>query len=679
MHHEHEARSGPESEGARSENHNSGLVPTDPRANAVESTTRPENGLGGLDPRGLRSYLPKATLLPPTAAQGAQPEGANQAMQAPQAATNAAALAAFSGISITPLRAVSYLRVSTLRQARRGGGDIEGFSLPAQREANRNKAMTLGAVVVKEFTDGGQSGTSMKRRNDLADLLEYLDTHEVDFVIVHKLDRLARNGDDDSDITRALRGRNVRLISTTEPIDETPAGMLLHRILAGMNEFYSRNLSIEVLKGMTMKARTGGTNGKAPLGYRNIQYADNDGREVRTVVLDEERSPLVRWAFEEYANGQMSLKELAQSLNAQGLRTMATPKRPSKEISEPTLHGILTNPYYRGVVVFQGVEAPGRHIPLVDDNTFERVQAILASRRYGERKRVNDHFLKTTLVCGKCGSRMIVQITKARSGDIYPYFVCLGRARKATDCDFKAVLIHLVEEAVEDVYDRLYTQLSPEFRRELEAAIEGEFASERDYAEQARQHLNVERDKLEREQQKLLQAHYADAIPLELMKSEQDRIGRNLRENLRQAEFLRTDLERIEAILHLALDLIENCSRAYRLAEPHVKKLFNQVFFERLEVLDDDTVTAQLAEPFSTLLRQSHSVVRTDASRKTKSGTSPKGHPAQSTAPHSERRRHSPFFAWIVSDKPSLVDPRRFELLTSSMRTKRATNCAKGP
>src|SRR3546814_6420482 len=103
-------------------------------------------------------------------------------------------------------------------------------------------------------------------------MLEYLDDHEVDYVIVHKLDRLARNRDDDSDITRALRGRNVRLVSTTEPIDETPAGTPLPGILASMNESYSRNLSIEALKGMNMKRPEDHTSELQPL--KRTMYAD---------------------------------------------------------------------------------------------------------------------------------------------------------------------------------------------------------------------------------------------------------------------------------------------------------------------------------------------------------------------------------------------------------------------
>lgn len=98
--------------------------------------------------------------------------------------------------SATPmLLAVSYLRVSTREQAERGGTD-EGFSIPAQREANQRKAAELGARVVREFIDAGESARSADR-DGLQEMLAFIAATRVPFCIVHKLDRLARNRADD--------------------------------------------------------------------------------------------------------------------------------------------------------------------------------------------------------------------------------------------------------------------------------------------------------------------------------------------------------------------------------------------------------------------------------------------------------------------------------------------------
>ena len=91
----------------------------------------------------------------------------------------------------TTKRAVIYLRVSTRDQAKRGG-ETEGFSIPAQREACHRKAKSLGAEVIEEFIDAGESAKSAQRP-ELQRMLTYVKHNTIQLVIVHKVDRLARN------------------------------------------------------------------------------------------------------------------------------------------------------------------------------------------------------------------------------------------------------------------------------------------------------------------------------------------------------------------------------------------------------------------------------------------------------------------------------------------------------
>ena len=136
--------------------------------------------------------------------------------------------------SMTPKFAVSYLRVSTRLQAERGGGADEGFSIPAQREANKRKALSMGAMIGKEFVDRGASARSAARP-ELQAMLEYIKENKdrVDYVIVHKVDRLIRNRWDDADISRALVKHNVKLVSTMErppsPLPPNGAGWNLKK------------------------------------------------------------------------------------------------------------------------------------------------------------------------------------------------------------------------------------------------------------------------------------------------------------------------------------------------------------------------------------------------------------------------------------------------------------------
>lgn len=304
-----------------------------------------------------------------------------------------------------PVTAVTYQRVSTKEQASKGGRD-EGFSIPAQREANARKAEALGARIVGEFVDAGESARSADRP-DLKRMLDYITTHQVTYWIVHKVDRLARNRLDDVEIHRALIEAGVRLVSATENIDETPSGMLLHGIMSSIAEFYSKNLATEVTKGLTQKVATGGTRMRAPIGYLNVRKRDEQGREYRTVEIDPERAHLIRWAFTAYATGDYTVTDLLTETTARGLTTVPTPKRPSGPVGRSTFFKLLRNPYYIGQVPYKGAVHPGAHEPLIDIETWQHVQALLDARgAAAERRRKHDHYLKGSLFCGSCGSRM---------------------------------------------------------------------------------------------------------------------------------------------------------------------------------------------------------------------------------------------------------------------------------
>ena len=488
---------------------------------------------------------------------------------------------------LTPKRAVSYIRVSTREQAQRGGSE-EGFSLPAQREANKRKAQSMGALVVKEFADRGESARSANRP-ELQKMLAYLkEDGGIDYVIVHKLDRLARNRADDVEINRAFEEAGVRLVSTSENIDQTPGGMLLHGIMSSIAEFYSRNLANEVIKGMGEKARNGGTLGKAPLGYVNVRARDENGREVRTIALDEERAPLIRLAFTEYATGNWTARQLAEHLNNRGLTIPPTARKPTNPVSVRLLQTLLRNPYYKGVISFQGVEYAGAHEPLVDAATWQTVQNILTAHTNGERQRMHNHHLKSTIVCGLCGARLLVQHATSRASGTYHYFVC-ARRHRVHDCTFKAVLIDEVEARVAELYQQI--RLSSDDRREIERYLRLEFAHIQANRQQDIHHLTTQQQKLEDQRHKLLEAHYGGAIPLDLLKKEQDQLTSGILAIQRELDGYTADATLVEQHLTQALDLLEDCSRLYAAAPAHLKKLLNQVFFERILVnpaVDED-------------------------------------------------------------------------------------------
>jgi DNA invertase Pin-like site-specific DNA recombinase len=159
---------------------------------------------------------------------------------------------------------VIYLRVSTPRQARKNN-EVEGYSIPQQRDYCRRKAEELGAEVVGEYVDAGETARTTDRaqlRRMLADMADPL--AGFDYIIVHKLDRLVRDRADDATMLVAMKQAKTTLVSVSEAIDDTPSGRMLQGIMASINQYYSDNLSAESKKGMAQKAKNGGTHGVCP-------------------------------------------------------------------------------------------------------------------------------------------------------------------------------------------------------------------------------------------------------------------------------------------------------------------------------------------------------------------------------------------------------------------------------
>lgn len=496
--------------------------------------------------------------------------------------------------------AVSYLRVSTKEQAEKGGTE-EGYSIPAQREANRRKASELGAVIVQEFVDAGESARKADRPQ-LNHLLAYIAEHRVAYCIVHKVDRLARNRVDDVTIHLALKQAGVVLVSASENIDETPSGMLLHGIMSTIAEFYSRNLASEVIKGMTQKVKAGGTPGQAPLGYRNTRHRDEQGREVRTVIVDPDRAPLVRWAFVAYASGNWTLSQLHDELAARGLTTVPTPKRPAHPISLSGLHNILGNPYYRGEITYRGATYRGVHELFVPPEVWYQVQNVLAAHNSaGDRTQAHDHYLKGAVYCGQCGSLLVISHARSASGPIYPYFICAGRHRKRTDCTRPAMLVDTVERLVIDYYTRL--ELPADVVLRLRATLTHHFDGLIASAQQELQELTDRRRRLEAEQDQLLDAHLAGAVPVAVLQRHQGRIEAELAAITQRLQDQYGDYEATRNCLSQALDLLSNAHKLYLAGDDQTRRLCNQAFFTKIYIDDDQHAPhAEVVEPFATLL-----------------------------------------------------------------------------
>ncbi len=284
---------------------------------------------------------------------------------------------------------------------------------------------------------------------------------------------------------------------------------------------------------------------------------------------------------------------------------MPTASLPEKPVTVQLLSKVLHNPFYVGEVVYQGVHYAGSHEPLVDRATYESVQTLLATRVNGERTVKHAHYLKSTIYCGICGSRLIVTNVKPR-GVVYEYFVCLGRhSKKQPQCSFRATLAEQIEDEIVQLYDRV--ALRPGQRAVLETALQRQLAMLVAESTQRLTEAKTVRRRLERERDKLLQAHYADAIPLDVLKREQSRISRELRGVERQMTGLEGEMTERQALVGQALDIAQHMATAYRQAPEHIRRMLNHVLFDKVYITPDDetgllTAIVRYQPPFDGVL-----------------------------------------------------------------------------
>jgi hypothetical protein len=211
----------------------------------------------------------------------------------------------------------------------------------------------------------------------------------------------------------------------------------------------------------------------------------------------------------------------------------------------------------------------------------------------------------------------------------YPYYFCVGRHQKRNDCTLKARPIELVDRQIEDHFQGV--ALSALGLEATGTAILEELQHEQQNLVEERKRQEERLRQLDDERMKLLQAHYAGAVPLDLLKREQDRIGKEIGFAEKALAAQTGDSDRVEATVRKATAWAENCHDAYLRAEPVERKLINQAFFSRILVTEEGVVGWEYNEPFATLM-DAHGA--------------PSGKPSQGTetrvTPETDGQEHAP-------------------------------------
>ena len=329
----------------------------------------------------------------------------------------------------------------------------------------------------------------------------------------------------------------------------------------------------------------------APVGYVNVRVSNGGRRDESVLAIDPVQAPLVIKSFELYASGNYTITSLHQHMSGLGLRN----KR-GTELSRSKFAELLHNKLYAGVVVHEGVEYAGAHEPLVSAELFARVQdTFLHHDRYKVRERKTPNHLRGFMVCGSCGSLMSSMNAHGRGGQ-YPYFFCLGRFSKRTDCKDRFLPEAEVEGMVEQVYAGL--RLTAREEKHLLVALEREMANEVTFAGES---LALSRKRLARassERERLLAAYLGQAIDLPTFKREQARLGREIDEATAAIARAEADDAPYRELLTTALDIIRNAREGHVEADSYSRRLLNRQMLEGIEITGGQVTAVELKQPF---------------------------------------------------------------------------------
>ena len=303
-----------------------------------------------------------------------------------------------------------YCRVSSDAQ-------LENYSIPQQKKAIENYCTAKGWELIRVYIDGGYTGANMERP-ELQEMISNLDNY--DLVLVYKLDRLSRKQKDTLTLIDLFEKHNCKFASIQENFDtSTPLGMAMVGILSTFAQLEREQIKERMALGRKGRTEKGlwraGSN--VPTGYDYI-----DGH----LIVREDEAIQIRKIFDLALQG-WTINKIRHYMHANYTN------RYSSWSQQSAVSTTLRNPLYIGMLPSKTDKTvyQGEHEPIIDRETFEKVQKILDARLENfdpiQKHPFKAKYLLTGLTfCGECGGRVSCVV-----GHGYGYYGC--HKRQSTD------------------------------------------------------------------------------------------------------------------------------------------------------------------------------------------------------------------------------------------------------
>ena len=434
-----------------------------------------------------------------------------------------------------------YIRVSTVRQGE------HGVSLEQQREAIERYADKNNLKIAKWFTE---AETAAKRGRPLfGQMLKLLRLGKACGVIIHKIDRSARNLKDWADLGELIdSGMEVHFANESLDLNSR-GGRLSADIQAVVAADYIRNLREETKKGFYGRLKQGIDPRPAVVGYLN-QGAG------KPKSADPIKAPLIRLLFEKYASGQYNLERLLEEMHTLGLRNRAGGK-----VSRNGMSRILNNPFYTGIIRIRKTNEsfPGTHQAIVPKVLFDQVQQLLRGK-VNRKTKHHDYLLRQLIRCSLCHYSMIPEGKKG-----HVYYRCHTKG-----CPTKTIREEVLEQGLIHELRKLeFSQQEKDYFRAKILQMKQDWSSERDKASQA---LELRINQLKDRQDRLTDAYLDKLIDKKTFEQRKTALLQErclLDENLKS---LSSNAQSVPERLSAILELAATAYLAYKLGLPEEKR-----------------------------------------------------------------------------------------------------------
>ncbi len=460
-------------------------------------------------------------------------------------------------------------------------------SIDAQLRAIKEYCKRNKIKLIKIYADEALSGTSDKRAQ-FQQMIDDSKSGKFNLVIVHKLDRFARDRYDSAVYKRILRDNGVTVVSVLENLDDSPESVILESVLEGMSEYYSKNLAREVRKGQNENALKCVHNGGIPpLGY--------DLDENKKYIINEVEAEAVKKIFEMYTKGYGYLM-ICNELNAKGYKTKL-----GRPFSKTSIHDLLKNEKYRGVYVWNKrlskktgnrkykdtediIRIEGGVPRIISDDIWYLAQSLQHNNLKPRRRGKYFYILTGKLFCGECGYSMCGRRGGSnRNGTPYYAYACNNR-KSGLGCKAKIIGAPALEKKILDVIketfltDQAINILCSKIKEYLNKTVSKNTALLND--------LTKKKKEIQRKQEKLLDLYLSDKISMDMLnsKSEQltlelDNINLSIQNETMNNEII-FDEDKIKEFLNSIKD-------QYSLDDPDTKKKLIDTFVYRIDVFSD--------------------------------------------------------------------------------------------